>query len=76
MVSSSLLGNSKPAAPAKPKQPTGGSINCDCDNSCDASGCDAHYTCDNTCDCDCDNSGGMEWRCDWSCDGCDGMNWY
>lgn len=77
MVSSSLLGNSIPAAPAKPKQPTGGSINCDCDNSCDASGCDAHYTCDNTCDCDCDNNGGWDFEdTDWG-SGCDGdWEWY
>ena len=77
MVSSSLLGNSKPAAPAKPKQPTGGSINCDCDNSCDNSGGTPQYTCDNTCDCDCDNNGGWEFEdTDWG-SGCDGdWEWY
>lgn len=79
MVSSSLLGNSKPAAPAKPKQPTGGSINCDCDNSCDNSGGTPQYTCDNTCDCDCDSYGGMPvdpCASDWSdCDICD-LNFY
>lgn len=78
MVSSSLLGDSKPAAPAKPKQPTGGNINCDCDNSCDNSGGVPQYTCDNTCDCDCDNNGGRPvdpCPSDWG-SGCDGMNLY
>lgn len=78
MISASLLGDSKPAAPAKPKQPTGGNINCDCDNSCDNSGGVPQYTCDNTCDCDCDSYGGMPvdpCPSNWS-SGCDGMNWY
>ena len=77
MISENLLSETKPTV--KKKSTTSSKSTASTAPSCDNSGCDAHYTCDNTCDCDCDSYGGWEvgpCPSNWSCDGCDGMNWY